>query len=105
MDKIAIRKEKTSKEIVVTPDTTEIAMPVRRISINERNFVLDARELMRMICNVTQSIGEAKKSGNAYAEYTVPGLRKIRNQMVSDLSNYFGIQWKIDNNGKSIFYI
>lgn len=66
---------------------------------------IDVDALIRMIKQVTQSIGEYKDQDNDYGNrYIIPALRVARSNMVTDLESKFGIHWKIDDDGKCYFY-
>jgi len=74
------------------------------VSVSGKKFDMNPLELVRMIRNVTQQIGDHKRNGNAYSAYLLPQLRTTRNQMVADLERYFGVSHVISDEGKSIFY-
>lgn len=61
-------------------------------------------ELMRIIKNITQTIGEYKNQGNMHASYAIPALRKARSQVVADLEKHFKITWQANSDGKSEFF-
>lgn len=96
---ISVRKSswKTNQNLVKKTKTKEII-------ISGKKCVVDAEQLIRMVKQVCQSIGEHKNFDNAYANYIVPALRKSRSDIVSDLEHHFGIHWKLDNEGNSVFY-
>ncbi len=73
------------------------------VKIGGKEFQIDAEQLMRMIKRVTQSVGEFKLHENAYSQYVIPALRKARGEMVSDLEHYFGVHFRVDEDGKSEF--
>jgi hypothetical protein len=67
---------------------------------------VDYQQLIRMVKQVTQTIGEYKDRDNPYASYVIGSLRKARADMVSDLESHFGINWEInEKTGKSVFYL
>jgi hypothetical protein len=78
----------------------------KSLKISGEVYEVDPRTLIRMIKQVTQTIGEYKDKNNPYAAYVVSALRKARSDMVSDLEHHFRINWEIDEaTGKSIFYM
>jgi len=78
----------------------------KSLKIGGKVYEVDPRQLIRMIKQVTQTIGEYKDRENPYAGYVIGALRKARNDMVSDLETHFNIQWEIDeHSGRSIFYM
>lgn len=78
----------------------------RQLKIAGQVYTVDPQQLMRMIRQVTQTIGEYKDQDNPYAEYVVRGMRKTRSDMVSDLEHHFKIHWQIDEaDGRSVFYM
>jgi hypothetical protein len=67
---------------------------------------LDVEQLIGMIKHITQTIGEYKRTDNAMKDYVIPGLRKMRRQMVDDLECHFHVHWKIDEEtGQCIFWV
>lgn len=76
----------------------------KSIAINKEIHLLDAYDLIRMIRNLTQQIGELKNTDNAYAAFVGPGFRQARQQMATSLSKHFGIHWSLED-GNSIFWI
>lgn len=78
---------------------------VELVKIDGTDFEVDAAQLIRMVRQVTQTIGEYKRVENAYGSYVIPALRKARSDIVSDLENTFGVHWEIDKStGQSIFF-
>lgn len=104
--------KKDSDDIVVfqksqlaTTKLSGIVLHVRKKSIvlAGKKYELDPKAVMRMIKQVTRTIGEYKENENPLAAYVVPGLRKARDSMSADLSYHFGIDWQLDRDGNSIF--
>ena len=93
-------------DIYVTNGYKGQAIQVRgkKVNINGNERVVDPYELMGMIKNVTQTIGEYKNMNNAYGDFVIVGLRKIRRDMVSMLKSNFNIHWGLDE-GKTIFFM
>lgn len=62
--------------------------------------------LCRIIKNITQQIGEYKKSRDPMAErYLIPALRNARSRVVADLESLYHITWEINpETGESVFY-
>lgn len=78
----------------------------RPVTVAGKQYQLDYESLVRMVRQVTQTIGEYNGQESAYAAYVVAALRKARADMVSDLEHYFGVHWRIDEaTGKSVFYV
>lgn len=76
------------------------------VKVAGKAFNLDPSQLIRMIRNVTQTIGEYKQMDNPYSAYIVNSLRKARADMVSDLETHFHINWRIDETtGKCLFWM
>jgi hypothetical protein len=87
------------------PNSTGLVRsPKKEIMINKEKHQVDAYQLIRMIRNVTQQIGEYKNVEHTYAAYVIPSLRKARNDMASDLVKHFGIHWSLED-GNSVFWI
>ena len=82
-----------------------VRVRAREMSICGNKRMVDPYELMRMIKNVTQTIGEYKDSDNAFGDFVVTAMRKARQDMVSRLSETFHIHWGIDDNGKTYFFM
>lgn len=110
------KKETTvdSGEIVVVQQTaltkpTKNGQVVRvrkkSITIAGEKIDLDPKDLMRMIKQITRTIGEYKAMDNPLSKYVTPSIRSTRDKMVSDLSHHFGISWELDEAGNSIFSI
>jgi hypothetical protein len=74
------------------------------IVVGGEEFATDAPTLMRMIRQVTQTIGEYKHMDNIYSRYVIPALRKARSDIVSDLERHFGIKWELNTQGHSVFF-
>jgi len=108
---------KPSVPIVKQGTTTAIGIPVqqfpklihfqaKQLTINGTVCLIDAEQLMGMIKNITQTIGEYKNMNNPMKHYVIPGLRKIRRDMVNDLEHHFHIHWQINQNtGECIFWM
>ena len=75
------------------------------ITIAGQPHHVSPQELCRLIMNITQQIGEAKRSGNVYSAYVISALRQARNNIVSDLERHFRIGWKVNENGNSVFHL
>jgi len=82
----------------------EVRRSTAVVRVMGENFEIDPSQFIRMIRQITQTIGEYKAMDNVYGRYVIPALRKARSDMVSDLENKFGIHWEIDSNGNSRFY-
>jgi hypothetical protein len=105
---IVVYKAPTSKGgITLSPRRGELVqVRPKSLKIDGKVFQVDPKELIRMIKQVTQTIGEYKNRDNPYASYVIGALRKARNDMVSDLEHHFKIHWEIDEEtGRSIFYV
>lgn len=88
------------------PQTAMIRVKKKEITIGKDKYKVDAYDLMRMIRQVTQTIGEYKEAEHTYSAYVIHGLRKVRNDMASDLETHFSIHFQIDpQTGKSIFFL
>lgn len=88
------------------PKGEMVQVRAKPIKIAGKTYNIDPRQLIRMIKQVTQTIGEYKDKDNPYANYVIGALRKARSDMVSDLEQHFGINWEIDEaSGRSIFYM
>lgn len=94
------------KSPVVKPTATGIVVefPTKSIIINGEIHKVDPRQLMRLIKNVTQTIGEYKRQDNVFAAVVMGALRKARNDLVSQLESKFKISWQVDEDGQSKFY-
>ena len=78
----------------------------KALKIDGKVYNVDPRQLIRMIKQVTQTIGEYKSKDNPYSGYVIGALRKARSDMVSDLEHHFNILWEIDEaTGRSVFYM
>lgn len=101
-----IAARKPSSEVVVRPAKRDLVeYRPRTIMIGKEPVRIDAKTLIRGIKQITQTIGEYKNSETAYAKFVIPGLRKVRSDMVSELEHHFGIHWEIDErSGQSVFY-
>lgn len=83
-----------------------ITVRPKQISVNGKTFNIDPYQLIRMIKNITQTIGEYKSQESPYAAYVVNSLRKTRASMCDDLTHHFRIHWEIDEKtGKSKFWM
>lgn len=112
---LAISKPETSDEMVVYAGSGGItnrsrgqAIQVRSkvLKISGKNHTVDPYQLMRMIKQTTQTIGEYKERDNPYASYIIAALRKARGDIASDLESHFRIHWEIDQmSGNSVFYM
>lgn len=88
------------------PHSTMVHVRSKPLKVGGKIYNVDAKQLIRMIRQVTQTIGEYKERDNIYAGYVIGALRKCRSDMVSDLETHFGIHWEIDEScGQSIFYM
>jgi hypothetical protein len=76
----------------------------RKVKIDDELFDMSAQEMIRMIKEITQTIGEYKGKENPCARYAIHALRKSRSEVVSDLEHYFKITWQLDNSGNSTFW-
>ena len=88
------------------PKGEMVQVRAKPLKIAGKTYNVDPRQLIRMIKQVTQTIGEYKDKDNPYGSYVVGALRKARSDMVSDLEHHFSIHWEIDEaSGRSIFYM
>jgi hypothetical protein len=101
---IAVVKPR-EESIIVKRETFPIKLDNKKvITISGKEHKVDPRQLIRMIKNITQTIGEYKSQDNPYSAYVTSALRKARNDIASDLENSFSIHFSIDENtGKSQF--
>ncbi len=110
------RTSKTTTALVAKAQRTELATPVngagslasrrKLVTVAGKQHELDHEALIRMVRQVTQTIGEYAGQETTYAAYIANALRKARADMVSDLEHYFGVHWRIDEaTGKSVFYL
>lgn len=84
----------------------DIVVRSKTVAIDGANYELNPHMLIRMIKQVTQTIGEYKRQQNAYSAFIVASLRKARSDMVSVLENKFKINWKLDRNtNESVFFM
>ena len=110
---IAIVNETKNDEIIIYPNKNAISkrsggisVRSKSLKISGKDYDIDPHQLMRMIRQVTQTIGEYKNRDNPYASYVIGALRKARSDMVSDLEHHFHIHWEIDeSNGRCTFYL
>ena len=85
---------------------TAVQVRAKPLKINGKVYDVDPKQLIRMIKQITQTIGEYKERDNVYSGYVVSALRKCRSDMISDLEQHFHIHWEIDEaSGRSIFYM
>jgi hypothetical protein len=77
----------------------------KEIMVGRNYRMVDPQELISMIRNITQSIGEYKAMNNAYGDFVIGGMRKIRRDIVAQLESNFRIHWRLDDDGNSIFYL
>lgn len=102
-DEIVIYK---GNPIASRPQGSVVQVRPKSLKIGGKVYNVDPHQLIRMIKQVTQTIGEYKDKDNPYAGYVVGALRKARADMVSDLEHHFNIHWQIDEaSGRSIFYM
>ncbi len=111
------RISKTQTAMVAKAQRAELAAPVsgeagslvsrrKLVTVAGKQHELDHEALIRMVRQVTQTIGEYASQETTYAAYIANALRKARADMVSDLEHYFGVHWRIDEaTGKSVFYL
>lgn len=94
-----------NSDLIVRRNKSELRLDRKReISIYGQKHNVDPRALMRMIKNITQTIGEYKRSDNPLSHYAIHALRKSRSDVAADLENTFGIQMNIDKEtGETIF--
>ena len=92
-------------DIVLHKNKNELRLDRKKeMIIKGKKFSVDARALMRMIKNITQTIGEYKRTNNPLAEYAISALRKSRSDVAADLENTFHIYMTIDKEtGETIF--
>lgn len=101
------KSEKSSNTLIVEDRKRTlkgVEVRSKSLMVGKEKFDVDAPTLMAMIRNVTQTIGEYKGAGNAYAKYVVPGLRRTRQQIAADLQKYFNIKWELNEQGESVFF-
>ena len=101
---VVIPKTRSSIVVEERKQMVEVQRQTKMIQVGGEYFCFDAAQMMRMIKNTTQTIGEYKRMDNGMSRYVVPALRKSRSDMVSDLENHFGVHWECDDKGKSRFY-
>lgn len=102
-DVVVIRK---SNGISISSKRNAIVqVRAKAIKIGDKVYNIDPQQLIRMIKQVTQTIGEYKNRDNPYAGYVIGALRKARSDMVSDLEHHFNIHWEIDEEGKCVFFM
>jgi hypothetical protein len=94
-------------ELVVNNGARGQAIQVRakEIMVAGKYRMVDPYQLMAMIKNVTQSIGEYKGMDNMFGDMVVGGFRKIRRDMVAQLEENFRIRWSLDDSGVSTFVL
>jgi hypothetical protein len=102
---VPAKKEDGNTEILVKKNNFPISLDRKKeLKVCGKKFAVDPRQLIRMIKNITQTIGEYKNQENPSALYVVAALRSARANVAADLENTFNIHWQIDENtGKSIF--
>lgn len=89
---------------LVRMGNTLVRIPRREIVIDRQRRMTDPNELMTMIKQITQMIGDYKKENTLFSDFMISGLRKIRSSMVATLQEHFHIGWTIDrDSGESIF--
>lgn len=92
--------------LVGRPRGEMVQVRPKALKIAGKVYNVDPRQLIRMIKQVTQTIGEYKDKENPYSGYVIGALRKARSDMVSDLESHFNIHWEIDEHtGRSVFYM
>ncbi|MDE2104738.1 MAG: hypothetical protein KGL39_46305 [Patescibacteria group bacterium] len=97
---------KTKAGLIVGKTASPIQSSKKTISVAGHPFRVDHESLIRMIRQVTQTIGEYREQDTPYAAYIVNALRKARADMASDLEHFFGVHWRIDEGtGKLVFYV
>jgi len=106
MKRIAKQRARTDIGPSLAQTNGLIVSTKKPITICGSTHRVDHESLIRMVRQVTQTIGEYNGQDTPYAAYIVGALRKARADMVSDLERYFGVHWRIDEaTGKSIFYV
>lgn len=99
-------KEDNSVIIFQGKKQSVVQVRPKTLTVAGKKYNIDPHQLIRMIKQVTQTIGEYKDQENPYSAYVVGAMRKARSDMVSDLEHHFGIHWQIDEvTGKSVFYM
>jgi hypothetical protein len=93
------------KQSKLTKPESLIQTRKKSLAIEGKKFDVDPQTMMRMIKQVTRTIGEYKAMDNPMASYVTSGMRKSRDNIVADLQRYFGINWQLDEEGNSVFYM
>lgn len=98
------------RPITVAAGNGSLATPItstrKTVVVAGEQHKMDHEALIRMIRQLTQTIGEYRGQETPYAAYIVNALRKVRADMASDLEHYFSVHWRIDDaTGKSVFYV
>jgi len=106
-DEIVVYEDRKASGITLSPARGAVVqVREKSVKIDGKVYKIDPQHLIRMIKQVTQTIGEYKNKDNPYSAYVVGALRKARSDMVSDLEHHFKIQWEIDEgSGRSVFYM
>jgi hypothetical protein len=87
------------------PTGTVLQVRPRDIDIDGQIIPADPYDLIAVIKNLTQQIGDWKKMDNLMGKYMIVALRSARTAAVSDLKK-FGIHWQIDKtSGESHFWL
>lgn len=103
-EKISIKNNNV--DVIQSKSLDIIKINNKDVVINGKKESVDPYQLMGLIKNVTQTIGEYKIHNNVFSYAIIVGLRKSRRELVTKLEEIFGIHWKIDKlTGESIFFI
>jgi hypothetical protein len=97
--------ENESPNVIITGNRggLTVRFQPREIMVGQTPRTVDPYELMALVKNLTQSIGEYKAMNNAYGDFLVGGLRKTRRDVVAQLESTFRIHWGLDADGNSVF--
>ncbi len=112
---LAVKKKDVAIQVSdranVMPDIVKVRDNViqirrREIQIDGKKHQADMYQLITMIKQVTQMIGDYKKENGLLGEYMISALRKARASMVSDLQTNFHVNWQINKQtGDSEFWM
>lgn len=92
------------EEIIVRKDACLVNLDkTKEITISSKKYEVSPKQLIRMIKNITQTIGEYKKTDNPMSAYAIHALRKARNDVSADLENTFRIHTTISESGRTEF--
>lgn len=96
--------EQRRNEIAINLGGSVVRIPRQDIMLDDKRYSTDPNELISMIKQITQMVGDYRKENTIFGAFMIHGLRKVRASMVATLQQHFKISWSIDKaTGESVF--